>query len=131
MKTLIGRSITSAHTVLVTQALIDKFCAISGDHQWIHEKSDESTIVPGNLLIALIPQLIQTAIYVETYSRCVSAGYQRVKFLRPVHADQSIGLTVSVVNIKQRREKTFVKMGCVLTHRSLPVAEAILVDVYS
>ena len=120
---------TSQDCVLITQTLIDDFCHVSGDHQWIHQ-NQEVAIAPGNLLISLIPRLIKSVFNIDKFSRCVTGGYQRIQFLQPVTTGQSVGLSVQLINVKTRLDKNYVRMCCELTREKKTVVKATVIDVY-
>ena len=127
---LIGEELRAESPVVVMQSQIDAFCAVSGDRQWIHTKGDESSIVPGNLLIALLPRLIQSAFQVESFSRCLTARYDAVKFRQPVLAGDRLEFTVSVSGVKTNSDKTYCEMQCKLLKDNAMVVEARVIDVY-
>jgi acyl dehydratase len=73
MRALIGEEIGPTDWRTISQADIDAFAEISGDHQWIHvvperaraESPYGSTIAHGNLTLSAVdgfrPQLIETS----------------------------------------------------------------------
>ena len=130
LQSLVGKSLRASLTIQISSSLIDAFCNISGDRQWIHVKNDGRAIAPGNLLITLLPQLIQSALSVRQYQKCVTGKYQRVKFLQPVYVNGSIGLDLELQRVKSRAGKTYVEMRCQLTNSNATVVEATVTDVY-
>ena len=130
LATHVGSAIVAPLAVTIDQTLIADFCALSGDHQWIH-RTDESAIAPGNLLIALIPRFVQSAIHVERYAHCVTAGYECIRFVEPVLAGQSVAMTVTLVSVKTRPPKSYVKVACQLRVGDRAKLQATLIDVYT
>ena len=130
LSSLIGRPITSIESIIVTQEMIDKFCAISGDHQWIHKQANSPSTAPGNLLITLLPRFIQTAIQVESFSRCVTARYKSIRFRQPVIAGDRLEATIEVTGVKNNSDKTYCEYLCKLVKNNTIVVEARVTDVY-
>ena len=45
----------------LSEQLVMDYCAVVGDRQWIHDAArTEEPVVPGNLLVSLIPRLLQS-----------------------------------------------------------------------
>ncbi len=132
LSSLCGRAIPTEMTIPITQTLIDGFCAISGDHQAIHKATGEVglSIAPGNLLVTLIPRLVQSAFTVQTYEKCLIAKYRSVRFLRPVFVGESIGMRLFVDKVKTLNDKTWVEITCHLNSDNITVATATLSDIY-
>ena len=63
--------VTSPTQIIVNDAMIDAFTEMSRDPQWIHSSAAEPRIVPGNLLIALVPRLLRECVVVDRFSRCL------------------------------------------------------------
>lgn len=117
--------------------MIDDFCALSGDHQWIHQSADcqhqthqKSSIAPGNLLLSLLPKMIQSIFSVSDFSQCLTAKYSRVNFRRPVYCGDDIELALTIENVTERAEKTFVEMRCRLLKSEELIVDAMVTDVY-
>ena len=95
----------------VTQADIDAFAQITGDHQWIHvdverakrESPYGTTIAHGTLTLALIDGFRDELVPVTQDARMgVNLGYERVRFPAPGPAGsrvRAIGEVVSVDDV--------------------------------
>ena len=76
----------------VTQAMVDQFADLSGDHQWIHvdveraqrESPFGTTIAHGNLTLALIDGLRLDLIESSGFALGVNYGWNKVRFPAPV-----------------------------------------------
>jgi acyl dehydratase len=93
----------------VTQSQIDRFAAISGDHQWIHidperarrESPYGATIAHGFLTVALLSQLINESIEIEGgYRLRVNYGFNRLRFTGAVAAGSRIRGRFTLQSIK-------------------------------
>ncbi|MBV8298136.1 MAG: MaoC family dehydratase [Candidatus Eremiobacteraeota bacterium] len=82
----------------VTQALIDEFARVTGDHQWIHVDPERArrdsplgtTIAHGFLTLSLLPSMIQQCISFPTARLSLNYGFDRVRFVAPVPAGSEI-----------------------------------------
>jgi len=97
----------------VTQADIDAFAALSGDHQWIHtdveraarESPYGTTIAHGNLTLALIDGFRDELVPVTTGARMgVNMGYDRVRFPAPVPSGGEVRASLEVIAVTERGE---------------------------
>jgi acyl dehydratase len=99
----------------VTQADIDAFAQITGDHQWIHvdverakrESPFGTTIAHGNLTLSLIDGLREEVSMRETadleqIALGVNMGWNRVRFPAPVPADARIRAIAELVSVEER-----------------------------
>ena len=104
----VGETVKSRETVVIGDSMIDAFNAISADRQWIHGAGAAPRIVPANLLISLIPRLLQDCIVVDVFSRCLTVKYENIRFRSPVVAGDTIGLSANVTEVRTRFDNTFV-----------------------
>jgi acyl dehydratase len=96
----IGKEIGVSDWFTVDQAIIDKFAEATGDHQWIHvdverarrEMPGGKTIAHGYLTLSLVPRLAATLYRVNTRSRGLNYGSNRVRFTGQVPAGSRIRL---------------------------------------
>ncbi len=104
----VGDAVKSSETVVIRDTMIDAFNTISEDRQWIHGAGAAPRIVPANLLISLIPRLLQNCIEVSVFSRCLTVKYENIRFKSPVVAGDTVGLSVVVTDVRTRFDNTFV-----------------------
>ena len=85
--------------VEVTQAMIDKFAELTGDHQWIHvdverakrESPFKGTIAHGFLTLSLLPVLRSGSDYkVIGYGNATNYGSDKLRFVSPVPAGSKV-----------------------------------------
>jgi acyl dehydratase len=99
----------------VTQADIDSFAQITGDHQWIHvdverakrESPFGTTIAHGNLTLSLIDGLrdqisARDAADLEQVALGVNMGWNRVRFPAPVPAGTHIRATAELISVEPK-----------------------------
>ena len=97
----------------VSTELLSAFLAISDDRQAMHEAGEEA-VVPANLLLALLPAVVQSGIRVGRFSRCFTVAYERVRFRRPVQPGDVLHAYVQVNGVRQRSASTFVSLAITL-----------------
>ncbi len=100
LKALIGQELGVGEWLEVTQAMIDKFADVTGDHQWIHVDVDRArrempggkTIAHGYLLLSLLPKLGAGVYKVTWPSRTLNYGSDKVRIVNPVQAGDRVRL---------------------------------------
>jgi acyl dehydratase len=109
LKALTGQTIGPSDWREVTQADIDKFADISGDHQWIHvdveraktESPFGTTIAHGNLTLSMIdgfrPQLLEST----GFKLGVNYGWNKVRFPAPVPSGSRIRASVETLAVDE------------------------------
>ena len=95
-----------------TERLSD-FLSISNDRQPMHE-AGEGAVVPANLLLTLLPAVLQSGIRVGRFSRCFTVAYERVRFRRPVQPGDVLSAYAQVTGVRQRGANTFVSLAITL-----------------
>ena len=95
----------------VTQADIDTFAGLTGDHQWIHVDAERAarespygtTIAHGTLTLALIDGFRDELLPVtSTGAMGVNLGYDRVRFPAPVPSGAEVRATMEIVSLTPR-----------------------------
>jgi acyl dehydratase len=91
----------------VTQADIDTFADLSGDHQWIHVDVERAaqgpfggTIAHGLLTLSLGPALAQEIYWIEGMKMGVNYGYDRIRFPAPVPVNSKVRLGAEVAGVE-------------------------------
>jgi acyl dehydratase len=109
LKGLLGREIGPSEWRQVTQADIDAFADLSGDHQWIHvdperakaESPFGTTIAHGNLTLSLIDGMRGGLIASSGFKLGVNYGWNRVRFPAPVPAGSRVRARAEVVELEE------------------------------
>jgi acyl dehydratase len=109
LKALTGQTIGPSDWREVTQADIDTFADLSGDHQWIHvdveraktESPFGTTIAHGNLTLSMIdgfrPQLLEST----GFKLGVNYGWNKVRFAAPVPSGSRIRASVETLTVEE------------------------------
>lgn len=107
---LVGQAASISAWVTIEQDRINRFAAISGDHQWIHLDVERSaiespygrTIAHGNLLLIIAADLSRTMLTFSYASRIVNYGFDRIRFLTPVPSGARVRLSQLLTQSEQR-----------------------------
>src|SRR3979409_2631833 len=85
VKAMVGRHLGYSEYLSVTQDDIDRFAALTGDHQWIHVDVERAakgpfggTIAHGLLTLSLGPRLAQSIYQIEGMTMGVNYGYNKI-----------------------------------------------------
>src|SRR4051795_13021455 len=97
MKALLGQEIGPSEWRTITQADIDAFAELSGDHQWIHvdperaktESPYGTTIAHGNLTLATVDGFRGELISSTGFALGVNYGWKKIRFPAPGPVDSA------------------------------------------
>src|SRR6476469_672700 len=109
MKDLVGQEVGPSEWRTITQADIDAFAELSGDHQWIHIDPERSktespygtTIAHGNLTLATVDGFRQELITSTGFTLGVNYGWNKIRFPAPVPVDSRIRAKSEVVSVAE------------------------------
>lgn len=112
MRAEIGKESEPGEWYTVDQALIDRYCAISGEDVWIHidperakrETEFGNTIAPGNMGIALMPKLSNAISAYGRYPRrySLNQGWDRIRYLTPLTAGSRIRARSKLIGVEEQ-----------------------------
>jgi len=109
LRAKVGQEIGVSQWRTVTQAQIDQFAGVTGDHQWIHIDQDRArrespygtTIAHGFLTVALLSELINEAVVIEgDFKLRVNYGFNRLRFTGAVPSGSRIRGRFTLHSIK-------------------------------
>ena len=106
---LLDRTVGPTPWRSVTQADIDLFAELSGDHQWIHTDSERAavespygaTVAHGNLTLSLIDGFRLQLLRIEGAKLGINYGWDRVRFPAPVIAGTQVRATAELVSLDE------------------------------
>ena len=109
MQALVGREIGPSEWRAVTQADIDAFAELSGDHQWIHVDAERArtespfgtTIAHGNLTLSMVDGFRGELISSSGFALGVNYGWNKIRFPAPVPVDSNIRAKAEVVSVDE------------------------------
>jgi acyl dehydratase len=90
----------------VTQADIDAFADVTGDHQWIHvdpERAKQTpfggTIAHGYYTLSLAPRFTEQIMALEGFTFAINYGLNRVRFPAPVPVGSRVRMSAKVAGL--------------------------------
>ena len=110
MQSLVGQEIGPSEWRPVTQADIDAFAELSGDHQWIHVDAERArtespfgtTIAHGNLTLSLVDGFRGELISSTGFALGVNYGWNKIRFPAPVPVDSRVRARAEVVSVDEK-----------------------------
>ncbi len=110
MQAVVGQEIGPSEWRTVTQADIDAFAELSGDHQWIHvdverarsESPFGTTIAHGNLTLSLVDGFRGELIEATGFALGVNYGWDKIRFPAPVPVDSKVRARAEVVSVEEK-----------------------------
>jgi acyl dehydratase len=109
LKALVGETTGPSDWREVTQADIDKFADVSGDHQWIHvdverAKTDSpfgTTIAHGNLTLSMVDGFRDQLFRSEGFKMGVNYGWNKIRFPAPVPSGSRIRASLETMSVDE------------------------------
>jgi len=107
LKALMGKTVGPSEWREVTQADIDTFADLTGDHQWIHtdverakaESPFGTTVAHGNLTLSLIDGMRIELMQSTGFKLGVNYGWNKVRFPAPVPAGSRVRAKAEVISV--------------------------------
>lgn len=121
---LIGKELARSDWIPITQEMIDGFCEITGDFQFIHNDPDRAksdtpfggAIAHGFLTLSLVTQMYKdNAPPLEGHPLVINYGMNKVRFLSPVPSGARVRGTVTLTSVTDKGA------GRVLTENAITV----------
>jgi acyl dehydratase len=109
MQSLLGREVGPSEWRTVSQADIDAFAELSGDHQWIHVDAERAktespygtTIAHGNLTLSMVDGFRGELISSSGFALGVNYGWNKIRFPSPVPVDSKVRARAEVVSVDE------------------------------
>ena len=109
MKALVGQEVGPSDWRTVSQAEIDAFADLSGDHQWIHVDAERAktespygtTIAHGNLTLATVDGFRHELLNPTGFALGVNYGWNKIRFPAPVPADSRVRARLEIAELEE------------------------------
>ena len=92
----------------ITQADIDAFADVTGDHQWIHvdpERAKDTpfggTIAHGYFTLSLAPRFTEQVMKLDGFAMAINYGLNKVRFPAPVPVDSSVRMRARLAELSE------------------------------
>lgn len=115
---LIGTEVGLSEWMNVSQALIDGFAEVTGDHQWIHTAGAKANAGPfggpiahGLLLLSLTVKMAQDSGALPGDAASITIyGYDKIRFQAPVRSGKRVRCRTTLLDSKNLRGRTVLKV---------------------
>ena len=94
------------HTI--TQADIDAFADVTGDHQWIHVDPERAkatpcggTIAHGYFTLSLAPRFTEQVLKMDGFAMAINYGLNKVRFPAPVPVDSQVRMRARLAELSE------------------------------
>jgi acyl dehydratase len=92
----------------ITQADIDAFADVTGDHQWIHvdpERAKDTpfggTIAHGYFTLSLAPRFTEQVLKMDGFAMAINYGLNKVRFPAPVPVDSQVRMRAKLAELSE------------------------------
>jgi acyl dehydratase len=92
----------------ITQADIDAFADVTGDHQWIHvdpERAKDTpfggTIAHGYFTLSLAPRFTEQVMKLDGFAMAINYGLNKVRFPSPVPVDSDVRMRARLAELSE------------------------------
>lgn len=133
----VGTDLGSADGPMITQAMIDEFGALTGSDDWIHSdpiRAKDSqfggTIAQADLVLSMIPRLVDRIFRVEGVALGLIYGSERVRFTSPIPVNSRLRLQASMLDATIKGDGTRVTLKVVVEADSVDRPVVIAEPVY-
>jgi acyl dehydratase len=111
IKAKVGSEIGLSPWIEISQADIDTFADVTGDHQFIHvdpvaaaQTPFGGTVAHGFLTLSLLSQMAASAMYVpDTVKMALNYGFERVRFIAPVRSGKRVRGRFTLASMEERK----------------------------
>jgi len=106
VKAAVGQELGVSDWYEVTQATIDQFAQVTGDHQWIHVDPERAaqtpfggTIAHGLFTLSLGPKFSYEIMDMQGFAFGVNYGYGKVRFPAPLPVGSKVRMRAALTNV--------------------------------
>lgn len=95
---------------------LEAFLKISEDELLIHRPGvDGKAVLPANLLLSVIPSMLQSGLEVQYFDHGYTAAYRDVRFIQTVNSGQELRLSYTISSVRRRADNYFVELQLEMT----------------
>ncbi|TDQ62030.1 acyl dehydratase [Maritalea mobilis] len=102
----LGATFEEVSPCTVTPAQLEAYVQVSGDANAIHQ-GDEA-IIPGNLLVSLVPHFVQQHLNLDDTIIGMTVGYDKVRFKAPVKLDEQLFFKAEITQVRLHKDAAYV-----------------------
>ena len=96
-----GQSLIEKMSIDIGSTQLEQFLAFSVDTNPIHMVGGSSQpVVPANLLISIIPSILQSHINFANEIQCFTVGYRDVQFKKQIRLEDEVLLSIKLKKVR-------------------------------
>lgn len=111
IRTKLGSEIGVSPWIVISQADIDAFADVTGDHQFIHVDPEMAsrtpfggTVAHGFLTLSLLSQMAASAMHLpDSLKMVVNYGFEKVRFIAPVRSGKRVRGRFTLAAMEEKR----------------------------
>ena len=104
-----GQSLIEKMPLDISRHQLEQFLALSGDSNPIHMVDGSSQpVIPANLLISIIPSILQSHIEFASEIQCFTVGYRDVRFKKKIRLKDEVWLSIKLKKIKIHSDAAYI-----------------------
>ena len=107
LKAAEGETLGTSEWHEVTQADIDAFADVTGDHQWIHvdpERAKDTpfggTIAHGYYTLSLAPRFTEQVLSLDGFAFAINYGLNKVRFPAPLPVGSKVRMRAELMSVE-------------------------------
>ena len=109
-KALIGTDLGASDWYLIDQEMVNRFADLTNDHQFIHVNPEAAKMTPfggtiahGFLTLSMLAPMVETGMPKPAVQMAVNYGFDKVRFLSPVHSGKRVRGHFKLLEIEEKR----------------------------
>jgi acyl dehydratase len=108
LRALTGLEVAVSEWIAITQRRVDLFADATGDHQWIHQDSEQcrrdspfgGPVAHGFLTLSLVSGMFDTALRMVDVRMAVNYGLNKVRFPAPVPVGSRLRARMQLLKVE-------------------------------
>ena len=108
LRALVGQELGVGPWLEITQARVDAFADVTGDHQYIHVDPKRAaatpfggTIAHGYYTLSLGPRFLEEILAVEGFDMAINYGLDRVRFPSPLPVGDRVRMRLAIERVDE------------------------------
>lgn len=112
----VGQTRSCPLQLRISPEKLKAFLKISENEQVIHRlEGEEKATLPANLLLSVIPSMLQSGLEVQYFDHGHTAAYRDVRFIQTVNCGQELRLSYTISAVRRRADNFFVELQLEMT----------------
>ncbi len=116
LRDFVGQTRSCPLQLQISAERLEAFIKVSEDDKAIHRLGENhKAIVPANLLLSIIPSMLQSGLEVQYFDHCYTVAYRDVRFIQTVNNGQDLRLSYTISSVRRRADNYFVELQLEMT----------------